>query len=59
MEAKKHTEALTSKLLKGLEITMEKLKENAAKNNQPLVVSINGKIQHVYPGKNSSTENKS
>lgn len=59
MEAKRHTEALTSKLLKGLEITMQKLKEDAAKNNQSLVVSIDGKIQRVYPGKNSSTENKS
>ena len=51
MESKITSQEFAQKVMEGLNIAVKKLYEEAAKNNQPLVVSINGKIEYIYPKK--------
>ncbi|MDQ3682721.1 MAG: hypothetical protein M3352_06580 [Bacteroidota bacterium] len=49
MESKKYNDDLIQKVMEGLTLAVKKVMEDAAKNNQSVVVSINGKIEHIYP----------
>ncbi len=49
METKKYSDELIQKVMEGLHIAVEKLKEEARKNGQPLAVSVDGKPTLVYP----------
>lgn len=49
MENKITTQEFAQKVMEGLNIAAKKLIEDARKNNLPLVVSVNGKIELVYP----------
>jgi len=51
MENKISTQEFAQKVMEGLNLAVKKLHEEAARNNQPLVVTVNGKIEHIYPKK--------
>jgi len=53
METKKYTDDFTQKVMEGLNLAIKKVMEDAAKKNESIVVSINGKIKHIYPQKKS------
>lgn len=43
------TKEFAEKVMEGLNLAVEKLKEEARKNGQPLAVSVDGKVQLIYP----------
>lgn len=49
METKNYNDALINKVMEGLNTAVKKVIEDAAKNKESIVVSINGKIEHIYP----------
>jgi hypothetical protein len=51
MDTKIVSQEFAQKVMYGLTLAVQKLHETAAKNNQPLVISVNGKIEHIYPKK--------
>jgi hypothetical protein len=51
MDQNKYNDEFVEKVMEGLNLAVKKLHEEAAKNNQPLVVSSNGKIEYIYPKK--------
>ncbi|HWR33999.1 MAG TPA: hypothetical protein VN451_10745 [Chitinophagaceae bacterium] len=53
MEQNKKSGELSQKMMEGLRLAVSKLTEQSIRDNQPLVVSIDGKIQKIYPKKAS------
>jgi hypothetical protein len=53
MEQKNKPGELSKKVMEGLRLAVKKLIEQSIRDNQPLVVSIDGKIQKIYPKKAS------
>ncbi len=51
MEEDKRLEELAQKVMYRLNLAIQKLIEKSIKNNESLVVSIDGKIQMIYPKK--------
>jgi hypothetical protein len=51
MDQNEYNDKFVEKVMQGLNLAVKKLYEEAAKNNQPLVISINGKIEYIYPKK--------
>lgn len=51
MDQNKYNDKFVEKVMQGLNLAVEKLYQEAERNNQPLVVSINGKIEYIYPKK--------
>ncbi len=49
METKECNDDLVKKVMEGLNLAVKKLIEEARKNNQPLAVSVNGKVELIYP----------
>ena len=49
METKITTQEFAQKVMEGLNLAVKKLTEEAKKNNQPLVVSVEGKVKIIYP----------
>ncbi len=49
MDTKITTQEFAQKVMEGLNLAINKLMEEAHKNNQPVVVSIDGKVQLIYP----------
>jgi hypothetical protein len=49
METKEYSDELIQKVMEGLNLAVKKLIEEARKNNQPLAVSVDGKVQLIYP----------
>ena len=49
MEAKLTTREFAQKVMEGLQLAVKKVVEDARKNNQPLAVSVNGKVELVHP----------
>lgn len=49
MENKITSQEFAQKVMEGLNLAVKKLIEDARRNNQPLVISVNGKIELVYP----------
>ncbi len=49
MEIEKHNDDFIDKVMEGLTIAVKKVIEEARKNNEPIVVSVNGKVQWIYP----------
>ncbi len=48
METKECNDDLVKKVIEGLNLAVKKLTEEARKNNQPLAVSVNGKVELIY-----------
>lgn len=48
MEQNKNISEFARTVMEGLELAVQKLKEEAKKNKQPLVVSIDGKVKLIY-----------
>ena len=44
-----NTKDFAEKVMEGLNLAVKKVIEDAAKNNESIVVSINGKIEHIFP----------
>ncbi|NOT52605.1 MAG: hypothetical protein HOP10_15180 [Chitinophagaceae bacterium] len=53
MEKKNKPGELSQKMMEGLRLAIIKLNEQSIRNNQPLIVSVDGKIQKLYPKKAS------
>lgn len=49
METKIMTKEFADKVMEGLTIAVKKVIEEARKNNEPIVVSVDGKVQWIYP----------
>ena len=49
METKITTQQFAEKVMEGLNLAVKKLTEEARKNKQSLVVSVQGKIKVIYP----------
>jgi len=53
MEKKINADELRNTVMEGLRLAVKKLVEQSIRDNQPLIVSINGKVQKIYPKKAS------
>lgn len=51
MEDKKQLEELVEKVMYGLNLAIQKLIAKSIRDNEPLVVSENGKVKKIYPKK--------
>ncbi len=49
METNIISKEFAEKVMEGLNLAVKKLIEEARKNNQPLAVSVDGKVQLIYP----------
>ncbi len=49
MENKITTQEFAEKVMEGLNLAVKKLIEEARKNNQPLAISVDGKVELIYP----------
>ncbi len=49
MENNMTTKEFAQKVMEGLQIAVKKVVEDARKNNQPLAISTNGKVEIIYP----------
>lgn len=49
METKVTTQEFAQKVMEGLHLAVKKLVDDARKNNQTLAVSVNGKVELIYP----------
>ncbi len=49
METNITSKEFAEKVMEGLNLAVKKLIEEARKNNQPLAVSVDGKVQLIYP----------
>ena len=49
MEPNITSKEFAEKVMEGLNLAVKKLIEEARKNNQPLTVSVDGKVQLIYP----------
>lgn len=49
MEPNMKSKEFAEKVMEGLQLTVKKLVEEARKNNHPLVISVNGRIEIVHP----------
>ncbi len=49
METNITSREFAEKVMEGLNLAVKKLIEEARKNNQPLAVSVDGKVQLIYP----------
>jgi len=49
MEPNITSKEFAEKVMEGLNLAVKKLIEEARKNNQPLAVSVDGKVQLIYP----------
>jgi sugar (pentulose or hexulose) kinase len=48
METQESKDELVKKVMEGLNLAVKKVIEEAQKNNEPLAVSVGGKVQLVY-----------
>ena len=49
METNITTTEFAQKVMEGLQLAVKKVIEDARRNNQPLAVSVNGKVELIYP----------
>jgi len=49
METNITSKEFAEKVMEGLNLAVKKVIEEARKNNQPLAVSVDGKVQLIYP----------
>ncbi len=49
METKMTTKEFAEKVMEGLQLAIKKVVDDARKNNQPLAISANGKVEIIYP----------
>ncbi len=49
MKTKITTQEFAEKVMEGLNLAVKKLIEEARKNNQPLAISVDGKVELIYP----------
>ncbi len=49
METKMSTKEFAEKVMEGLQLAIKKVVDDARKNNQPLAISTNGKVEIIYP----------
>ncbi|HZH63816.1 MAG TPA: hypothetical protein VEY10_02920 [Flavisolibacter sp.] len=49
MEPNVTTKEFAQKVMEGLQLAVKKVIEEARTDNQPLAVSINGKVELIYP----------
>jgi hypothetical protein len=49
METNITSKEFAEKVMEGLNLAVKKLIEEARKNNQPLAVSVDGKVHLIYP----------